>query len=139
MITNATKLIVLTAAEQKIIFLVSFLPYIGWQVGSALSPNIGSLLVFRFLGGTFASSPLTVSGGLIADLWDADRRGKALSIFSLAPFAGPAIAPIVSGFMQQTNTNFRWIFWVLTIFAGGSSSQKLMTSGLTRSRQSASS
>lgn len=34
------------------------------------------------------------------------------------PFAGPALAPIISGFMEVTHTNFRWIFWVLLIFAG---------------------
>ena len=34
------------------------------------------------------------------------------------PFAGPALAPIISGYMEVTGTNFRWIFWVLLIFAG---------------------
>lgn len=55
---------------------------------------------------------------LIADLWDADRRGIALAIFSLAPFAGPAIAPIVSGVLEVKGISWRWIFWILTIFAG---------------------
>lgn len=82
------------------------------------APNIGALIVFRFLGGCFASAPLTVSGGVIADLWDADRRGDALAIFALMPFAGPALAPIVSGFMQVTGTAWYWIFWVLLAFAG---------------------
>lgn len=41
------------------VFLIAFLPYTGFQVGCALSPNIGSLLAFRFIGGAFASSPLT--------------------------------------------------------------------------------
>ncbi|GAA5880257.1 hypothetical protein JCM1840_003411 [Sporobolomyces johnsonii] len=100
------------------IFLCVWPFYIGFQVGCALSKNIGSLIVFRFLGGCFASSPLTNAGGVIADLWDADRRGVALAVFSLMPFAGPALAPIVSGFMQVTGTDWRWIFWVLTIFAG---------------------
>lgn len=44
---------------------------------------------------------------VIADLWDADRRGIALAIFSLAPFAGPAIAPIVSGALEVTGTDWR--------------------------------
>ncbi|CEQ40292.1 SPOSA6832_01927 [Sporobolomyces salmonicolor] len=70
------------------IFLFVWPFYIGFQVGCALSKNIGSLIVFRFLGGCFASSPLTNAGGVIADLWDADRRGVALAVFSLMPFAG---------------------------------------------------
>jgi multidrug resistance protein len=103
---------------RKWVFAGAFLPYTAFQVGSALSPNIGALLAFRFLGGCFAASPLTNSGGVIADLWQADQRGVALAIFALAPFAGPAIAPIVSGALEVTGSDWRWIFWILTIFAG---------------------
>ncbi|BGP15715.1 hypothetical protein JCM10213v2_003704 [Rhodosporidiobolus nylandii] len=104
---------------RRLVFLGVWVPYIAFGgVGCALSPNIGSLIVFRFLGGCFAASPLTNSGGVIADLWDADRRGDALAIFALMPFAGPALAPIISGTLAVTDTNWRWIFWILTIFAG---------------------
>ncbi|BGP39645.1 hypothetical protein JCM10450v2_003616 [Rhodotorula kratochvilovae] len=103
---------------RRFVFLVVWGPYIGFQIGCALSPNIGALIVFRFLGGCFASAPLTVSGGVIADLWDADRRGDALAVFALMPFAGPALAPIISGAMQVRGVDFRWIFWLLTMFAG---------------------
>lgn len=55
---------------------------------------------------------------MIADVWDADTRGKALALFTLAPFAGPALGPIVSGFINVSGTPWRWVFWVQTIFAG---------------------
>jgi MFS family permease len=55
---------------------------------------------------------------MLADIWDTDHRGQAMSIFSLAPFAGPSIGPIVAGYISVTGTNWRWDFWVLTIFAG---------------------
>lgn len=100
------------------ILLFSFVVYTGFQVGSALSKNTASVLIFRFLGGTFAASPLTTSGGMIADVWDADIRGKALALFTLAPFAGPAIGPIVGGYIDVAGASWRWLFWTLTIFAG---------------------
>lgn len=49
---------------RKWVFVVAFIPYTAFQVGCALSPNIGALLAFRFLGGCFAASPLTNSGGV---------------------------------------------------------------------------
>ena len=55
---------------------------------------------------------------MIADIWGPDQRGDALAIFSLMPTAGPALAPLISGFMYVTNTDYKWIFWVLMIFAG---------------------
>lgn len=86
------------------IFIITFIAYIGFQVGCALSKNTASILVFRFLGGTFAAAPLTNSGALIADIWDGDHRGKAMSIFALAPFAGPAFGPIVAGYISVSGT-----------------------------------
>ncbi|KAG8685542.1 hypothetical protein FRC08_013054 [Ceratobasidium sp. 394] len=100
------------------IYLIGFVVYTCFQIGCALAPNTQSLLVFRFLGGTFAACPLTNAGALIADIWDADTRGKALAIFTLAPFAGPALGPTVAGYMSVAGVSWRWLFWLLTIFAG---------------------
>ncbi|PWN30299.1 MFS general substrate transporter [Jaminaea rosea] len=100
------------------VFLIALLCYTGMNVGCALAPNTAAIIVFRFLAGAFGASPLTNSGGVIADIWDADTRGDAMAIFSIAPFAGPAISPIVSGFIYVTGTDWRWLFWVCTIFSG---------------------
>ncbi|KAF7436660.1 hypothetical protein PC9H_003493 [Pleurotus ostreatus] len=100
------------------IFVWPFLAYTGFQVGSALSKNTASVLIFRFLGGFFAAAPLTNSGALISDVWDAETRGKALAIFTVAPFSGPALGPTVAGFLAVAGVSWRWVFWILTIFAG---------------------
>ncbi|KAE9408218.1 MFS general substrate transporter [Gymnopus androsaceus JB14] len=100
------------------VFIGSFFIYTLFQVAMAVSKNTASILVFRFLGGTFASAPLTNSGALVADIWDSKTRGKALAIFTLAPFAGPALGPTVAGFMYVSGVSWRWLFGVLAIFAG---------------------
>ncbi|KAI0776346.1 MFS general substrate transporter [Trametes elegans] len=103
---------------RKPIFLVSFFAYTCFQVGCALSQNTASILIFRFLGGTFAAAPLANSGAVMSDIWDADTRGKAMALFAVAPFAGPTIGPAISGFMAVAGVSWRWVFWLLTIFAG---------------------
>ena len=60
----------------------------------------------------------SLARAVIADIWDADTRGKALAIFALAPFAGPSLGPTVSGFMSVAGISWRWVFWLLTIFSG---------------------
>ncbi|KAF9524912.1 MFS polyamine transporter [Crepidotus variabilis] len=87
-------------------------------LGQALAPNIQTLEVTRFLGGFFAVAPLTNCGGLIADIWPAIQRGTATSIFTTMLFIGPVTGPLVSGFMLQAHVSWRWIFWVMMIFAG---------------------
>lgn len=52
---------------------------------------------------------------VISDIWDAETRGKAMALFTLAPFAGPAIGPTVAGFVGE-NLSWRWVFWILAIF-----------------------
>ena len=77
------------------------------------SRNKGQLIAFRFLSGLGGSAPLALGGGVLSDCWDADDRGRALSIYTLAPLLGPAIGPIVGGFIAE-NTTWRWIFFVVS-------------------------
>ncbi|KAF8078744.1 major facilitator superfamily domain-containing protein [Lyophyllum atratum] len=99
------------------VFIYTFIVYTVFQIAAAVARNTASLLVFRFLGGVFAAAPLTNSGALISDIWDAKTRGKALAIFTVAPFAGPALGPTAAGFLGE-HTTWRWLFWLLAIFAG---------------------
>jgi MFS family permease len=39
-----------------------------------------------------------------------------LAIFTVAPFAGPAIGPIVGGYLNEAGVSWRWLFWILTLF-----------------------
>ncbi|KAI0094961.1 MFS general substrate transporter [Irpex rosettiformis] len=103
---------------RKPVLFVSFVIYTAFQIGCALSKNTASIIIFRFLGGCFAASPLVVSGALIGDIWDPNTRGKALAFFTLGPFAGPALGPIASGFMSVSGVSWRWTYWLMTIFAG---------------------
>jgi len=48
--------------------------------------------------------------------WDNEQRGSATAVFTLAPFAGPAIGPIVGGYISLSGVSWQWLFWVLTIF-----------------------
>lgn len=99
------------------IFILAFVVYTAFQIGCALAPNVGAMLAFRFLSGVFAASPLTNSGALLADIWDADVRGKAMALFGLAPFAGPSLGPIISGYIQTAGAPWEWVYWVTLIFA----------------------
>lgn len=40
-------------------------------------------------------------------------RGKALALFTLAPFAGPAVGPVVGGFIGVSKTaSWRYVFLI---------------------------
>ncbi|KAL1700521.1 major facilitator superfamily domain-containing protein [Schizophyllum commune] len=100
------------------IFVVAMVCYTLFILGQALAPNIQTLLVTRFFSGFFAVAPLTNCGGVIADIWSAAIRGKAVSLFTACVFLGPTIAPIASGFITESYLGWRWVFWIMFIFAG---------------------
>jgi hypothetical protein len=78
------------------------------HLGLALAKDIQTILVMRFLGGFFGVAPPVNAGGtslllspcrngspkvihigLIADIWNAEKRGTAVSLFTLGVFVGP--------------------------------------------------
>ncbi|KAF2222840.1 major facilitator superfamily domain-containing protein [Elsinoe ampelina] len=78
------------------------------------SRNTNEMLAYRFVSGLGGSAPQALGGGVLSDCWRAEERGKAVAIYSLAPFIGPAIGPIIGGVMTQY-TSWRWVFWVVSI------------------------
>ncbi|KAI1089219.1 MFS general substrate transporter [Rostrohypoxylon terebratum] len=99
------------------IFYGTFLLYIVFNFLCAFAPNFGSLLVGRFLTGTFVSAPLSNSPGVLADLWGPVERGNAMAVFSCMVWVGPALGPVVGGFLQLEK-DWRWSFFVL-LWLGG--------------------
>ncbi|KAI1393048.1 MFS general substrate transporter [Hypoxylon trugodes] len=107
------------------IFYSTFLLYIAFNFLCAFAPNFGSLLVGRFLTGTFVSAPLSNSPGTLADLWGPVERGNAMAVFSCMVWAGPALGPVVGGFLELKK-DWRWSFYVL-LWLGGASAITMFT------------
>ena len=82
---------------RRIVFRISLACYSLLHLGQALAHNMETLLVTRFLCGVFACAPLTISGGLIVDIWDPVNRGYATALFSAGVFVGPVLGPIAGG------------------------------------------
>ncbi|KAM0792067.1 hypothetical protein ACM66B_004772 [Microbotryomycetes sp. NB124-2] len=99
------------------LFIVTFLGFAIFQIPCALTPTFGGLIVSRFIAGTFAASPLTNCGGVVADMWDAVGRGPAMSLFSGSVFMGPVVGPIIGGFVSESYLGWRWTFWIIGIWA----------------------
>ncbi|KAF9694261.1 hypothetical protein EKO04_008025 [Ascochyta lentis] len=89
-----------------------------FQIPVALAENVTTICVGRFLGGFFASAPLAVVGGALADLWDPIPRAYAICVFATGGFAGPVAGPIAGGFITESRLGWRWTSWITLIMAG---------------------
>jgi multidrug resistance protein len=99
------------------VFAVAFAFYTIWTSVCAAAQNVWTLIIFRFLAGTFGSSALVIPGGQIADMFLTETRGIGIGIFCVAPFTGPALGPMVGGFLGDA-AGWRWVMGFLGIFTG---------------------
>jgi MFS transporter, DHA1 family, multidrug resistance protein len=107
------------------IFYITFSLYLAFNFLCAFAPNFGSLLVGRFLTGTLVSAPLSNAPGVLADLWNPLERGNAMASFSAIVYVGPALGPVIAGFLELKK-DWRWSFYVL-LWLGGLTALIMLT------------
>ncbi|KIW06665.1 uncharacterized protein PV09_02371 [Verruconis gallopava] len=102
---------------RQILFIFTFGIFTFFNAGVCGSQNMQTVIILRFFAGSFGSSPLTNAGGVIADMFPARQRGVATAIFAAAPFLGPAVGPVVGGFLAES-AGWRWLAGLLAAFSG---------------------
>lgn len=83
-------------------------------VCTAVSNSIGMLLAFRLLMGLSGAVPITIGSGSIADVFPPEKRGRAMSMWSVGPLLGPCIGPLAGGYLIQA-AGWRWVYWLVVI------------------------
>ncbi|KAI3293272.1 hypothetical protein DTO002I6_4923 [Penicillium roqueforti] len=88
-----------------------------FQIPVAVAENLHTIFICRFLGGTFASAPLAIVNGILADMFEPVERGIAMAVFAAAAFIGPVAGPIVGGFITISYLGWRWTEYITAIWA----------------------
>jgi multidrug resistance protein len=102
---------------RRIIYATTLFLAVIFTIPGAVAKNIETLLVTRALAGIWFSAPMTLVGGTLADMWRNEERGVPMAAFSAAPFIGPAIGPLVGGFLADAK-GWRWLYWIQLILSG---------------------
>ena len=95
--------------------IVGLLGYGISQVGFGFISNPLIIIVFRFLGGVFAVSFLTVSIAYITDISNSKNRLKNMSYYAATSTFGGAIGSLVGGMIG--NSNYKLTFLAQLIFS----------------------
>ena len=98
------------------IYIGSFVFFVIFLIPSAVARNIETMIVVRFLQGLAGSAFLSVSGGTVGDLFTRDTMQGPMTMFTVSPFIGPSLGPLVGGFIN-TYANWRWTHYVLIIWS----------------------
>ncbi|KAG9664130.1 MFS general substrate transporter, partial [Aureobasidium melanogenum] len=99
------------------VYVISTLMFVIWLVPCAVANNIATLVIARFFDGFAGAAFLSVAGGTVGDMFLGTELQKPMMIYTAAPFLDPELGPLIADFINY-NTNWRWTFWVLLIWAG---------------------
>ncbi|PPQ97319.1 hypothetical protein CVT26_006637 [Gymnopilus dilepis] len=81
----------------------------------ALTHLLAVYLIFRFITGFCGSAFLSVAGGSVSDLFTDKNVSTPMALYTISPFIGPVVGPLLSGFINQ-NLDWRWTYYVLIMW-----------------------
>lgn len=121
---------------RNMVYIPTWAAFICFNLGSALSKNIASLLICRFLAGVFAGPIVAIAPAsaydlfegvfnyrdgfeCIAEFFPARDVGPPALLLSVFAMLGSTLGEVIGGFLAQ-HAGWRWTLWFLLIFSGAS-------------------
>ncbi|KAI1748459.1 chloramphenicol resistance protein [Xylaria castorea] len=99
-------------AGRRPTFIITFIIYLGANVGLALQRNYAALLVLRMVQSAGSSGTIALVYAVVADIVPTSERGKWMGIVGSGITIGPAIGP---GGLLNAYLGWPSIFWFLII------------------------
>jgi DHA2 family multidrug resistance protein len=81
-----------------------------------LSPTLGALVIFRIGQGLCGGPIMPVTQTLMMRIFPPERRGQAMGLWAITTLLGPAMGPIIGGYISD-NWSWHWIFFINIPFA----------------------
>ncbi|MGA9418742.1 MAG: DHA2 family efflux MFS transporter permease subunit, partial [Candidatus Cybelea sp.] len=76
-----------------------------------LSISLGQLVFWRLVQGLGGGGLIATSQAILRDTYGLKEQGKAQAVFALGVIVGPALGPVIGGWITD-NWNWHWIFFV---------------------------
>jgi MFS transporter, DHA2 family, multidrug resistance protein len=86
----------------------------GFTVASLLcgvAQTIEQMVLFRLLQGSFGAALVPLSQTVMLDIYPAEQRGMAMSIWGMGVMLGPIMGPTLGGWLTD-NYSWHWVFLV---------------------------
>lgn len=90
------------------VYIVTLLIFVLFEGGIALSSDIQTRVILRFFSGIAGSPVLSNAGGTLSDMWNPLERTFAFPFFACCGFLGPAVGPVIGGFIGQSALGYKY-------------------------------
>jgi DHA2 family multidrug resistance protein len=76
-----------------------------------IASSLDELVFFRVLQGLAGGGLLATGQAILADIYPREEQGKAQGFFSIGVIMGPALGPLIGGWLTD-NASWRWAFFI---------------------------
>lgn len=94
---------------RKRLFVASVLALCATSAGASVAPDIGALLALRVLQGLSSAAILPCVMGIVTDVYEPARRGRALGLWAAANGLGQTVGPPLGG-LVASSVGWRFVF-----------------------------
>lgn len=106
------------ALGRRRVVLVALALYVLASIGCSVAPSFAILLGCRFLQGLVAGAGQIVGRAIVRDRYSGAEAQRMMSIISMIFSAGPALAPLIGGWLQVT-LGWRSVFGFMVLYGLG--------------------
>lgn len=97
---------------RKVPLVVSMFGFSLFTIAVGTAKDLQTILICRFFAGFFGACPLAVVAAVFSDMFNNATRGIAITIFSMAVFSGPLLAPFIGGYIVDSYLGWRWTMYI---------------------------
>ncbi|KAM3502670.1 hypothetical protein MY11210_008994 [Beauveria gryllotalpidicola] len=102
---------------RRIVYLVGLAVWAVFVIPCGVADCLTTILANRFLGALFGAALISNGPGTVVDVSKPEYLAMGMSLFSLGPFNGPVLGPLIGGFVYQYR-GWRWTNWIVLVLAG---------------------
>lgn len=103
------------ALGRRRVILVALALYVLASIGCTVAPSFAFLLTCRFLQGLVGGAGQIVGRAIVRDRYSGAEAQRMMSIISMIFSAGPALAPIIGGWLQ-VSLGWRSVFGFMVLY-----------------------
>jgi len=96
---------------RKNFYLTSVFLFTVFSAACGLAPSLGILILFRVLQGVAGGGLQPSVQAILADSFNAQKRGMAMALYTVAILCAPVLGPTLGGWITD-NYSWRWIFYI---------------------------
>ncbi|KAJ5120638.1 MFS transporter [Penicillium bovifimosum] len=96
------------------VYVLSCLAFCLLNIGMALAKNVQTVLVLRFLGGFIGSTPISVGGASLMEIYRPSEIPYAIALYAVSGVCGPILGPILGTLVIKRWKTWRATLWLLS-------------------------